>query len=134
MSVSAQLQKTIFDALRSDPAVSAQIGARVYDRVPDSPSFPYVSFGPYDFVSDDAECIIAGEHTIQIDVWSRAVGRVQAKQITDAVRRALHGHEAEMGDYGLVETRADFARVIGDPDGLTSHGIVTVTALIEEPE
>jgi hypothetical protein len=39
-----------------------------------------------------------------------------------------------MGDYGLVEMRVDLAQVVSDPDGLTSHGIVQVTALIEEPE
>lgn len=133
MSASVALQKLVFDALRADATVSAQIAGRVYDRVPAEPTFPYASFGAYDFVSDDADCIDAGEHTLQVDVWSRAVGRVQAKQITDAVRHALHGHEADMGTYGLVEMRADFAQVIGDPDGLTSHGIVIVTAMIEEP-
>jgi hypothetical protein len=133
MSVAVALQKLIFDTLRAEAAVSAFVGLRVYDRVPAEPSFPYLSFGAYDFVSDDSDCIDAGEHILQVDVWSRAVGRVQAKQITDSVRRALHGLDADMGPYGLVEMRVDFAQVIGDPDGLTSHGIVTVTAMIEEP-
>ncbi|MGF7005799.1 DUF3168 domain-containing protein [Aminobacter sp. BE322] len=133
MSVAVALQKLVHDALRADTAVAAQIAGRVYDRVPEAPAFPYVSFGAYDFVADDAECIYAGEHTLQVDIWSRAVGRVQAKQITDAVRRTVHGYEADMGAFGLVEMRAAFAQVIGDPDGVTSHGIVTVTAMIEEP-
>ena len=133
MSVSVALQKLIFDTLRAEAVVTSLIGSRVYDRVPEGPTFPYVSFGAYDFVSDESDCIDAGEHTLQIDVWSRSVGRVQAKQITDAVRRSLHGLDADMGAFGLVEMRADFAQVIGDPDGLTSHGIVTVTAMIEEP-
>ncbi|BCH32637.1 hypothetical protein MesoLjLc_45670 [Mesorhizobium sp. L-8-10] len=139
MSVAVALQKAVFDALRADPAVSGLIAGRVYDRVPaDSQgnvtaTFPYVSFGPYDFVSDDAECIDAGEHTLQVDVWSRAVGRVEAKQVTDAVRLALHSHEADLGVYALVEMRVDFTQVIGDPDGLTSHGIVRIVAMIEEP-
>lgn len=142
MSVAVALQKAIYSALRADAAVSAQIAGRVYDSVPaeekrvaaTGAAFPYISFGSYDFVPDDADCISAGEHTLQIDVWSRAVGRVQAKQITDAVLRVLDGNDADMGDYGLVEMRVDVARVIGDPDGLTTHGIVTVTAMIEEPE
>ncbi|MBD9372112.1 DUF3168 domain-containing protein [Rhizobium sp. ARZ01] len=139
MSVAVELQKMVFAALKADASVSSLIGGRVYDRIPTgtngkvTATFPHVGFGPYDFVSDDADCITAGEHTLQIDIWSRAVGRGEAKQITDAVRRALHGYEADMGVYRLVEMRTDFARVIGDPDGLTSHGIVTVTAVIEEP-
>jgi hypothetical protein len=134
MSVSVALQKLVFDALRADAGLNGMIGGRVYDRVLDAPTFPYVSFGAYDFVSDDADCITAGDHTLQVDIWSRAVGKVEAKQITDRARRILHGHEGDLGEYGLVDMRVDLAQVIGDPDGLTSHGILQVTASIEEPE
>jgi len=140
MSASAALQKLFYEALRANAGVSAMVGDRVYDHVPAdgagkvTAEFPYISFGAYDFVPDDSDCIYAGEHTVQIDIWSRAVGKVEAKTITDAVRRLLRDYEADMGDYGLVEMRVDLAEVIGDPDGLTSHGIVQVTALIEEPE
>lgn len=134
MSVSVALQKLIFDALRATPGLNSMIGGRVYDQVPETPKFPYLSFGPYDFVSDDADCIVSGDHTLQIDIWSRGVGRVEAKQITDATRRILHGYDGDMGEYGLVEMRVDLARVIGDPDVLTSHGIIQITANIEEPE
>jgi hypothetical protein len=142
MSASTALQKLLYDALRADVAVSAMIGGRVYDRVPSEEqriadtgaAFPYISFGAYDFTPDDAECIYSGEHTIQLDIWSQAVGKVEAKTITDAVRQLLHDYEADMGEYGLVDMRVVLAQVISDPDGLTSHGIVQVTALIEEPE
>lgn len=140
MSVSAALQKLLYEALRANAGVSAMVGDRVYDHVPPDGAgkvtveFPYISFGAYDFVPDDSDCIYAGEHTVQLDIWSRAVGKVEAKTITDAVRRLLRDYEADMGDYGLVEMRVDLAQVIGDPDGLTSHGVVQVTALIEEPE
>ncbi|MGN6307316.1 MAG: DUF3168 domain-containing protein [Mesorhizobium sp.] len=140
MSVSAALQKLLYEALRADTGVSAMVGGRVYDRIPADAAgqvtaiYPHIGFGAYDFVPDDSDCIFAGEHTIQLDIWSRAVGKVEAKTITDAVRRLLRDYEADMGDYGLVEMRVDLAQVIGDPDGLTSHGIVQVTALIEEPE
>ncbi len=133
MSVAVALQDAVLNALKADATVAGLIVGRVYDRIPATAKFPYVSLGPYDFASDDAECIDAGEHTLQVDVWSQKVGRVEAKQITDAVRRALHKHEADLGAYALVEMRVDFTQVIGDPDGLTSHGIVRVTAMIEEP-
>lgn len=140
MSVSTALQKLLYDALRGDAGLSAMIGGRVYDHIPAdgqgnvTAAYPHVAFGAYDFVPDDADCIVSGDHTLQIDIWSRAVGKVEAKQITDAVRRRLHGYEADMGAYGLVDMRVVLAQVVGDPDGLTSHGIVQVTASIEEPE
>jgi len=134
MSASIAFQKLVYDALRADAELAGLIGGRIYDRVPDKLRFPYVSFGAHDFVLDDADCILAGTHTLQVDVWSRAVGKVDAKTITDAVRRLLNGYEADMGDFGLVEMRVELAQVLADPDGLTSHGIVQVTAMIEEPE
>lgn len=140
MSVSAALQKLLYDAMRADAGISTMVAGRVYDHIPTdaagkvTAAFPHIGFGAHDFVTDDADCIYAGEHTIQLNIWSRAVGRIEAKTITDAVRRLLHGYEADMGDFGLVEMRVDLAQVIGDPDGLTSHGIVQVATLIEEPE
>src|SRR5688500_11924265 len=49
------------------------IAQRVYDFVPTEPEFPYVSLGPDQVVSDDADCITGFEITLQIDAWSRAV-------------------------------------------------------------
>lgn len=133
MSVSAELQKLLYDTLRADTAVSGFVNGRVYDSVPASPTFPYISFGPYDFVPDDADCIAAGEHTLQLDIWSNAIGRVEAKRITDAVRRALHEKSAVIPEYPVVQMRVVMTQVLPDPDGKTSHGVVQVTASIEEP-
>lgn len=134
MSVASALQKLIRDRLRATPAVSNAIGGRVYDSVPKDPIFPYLSFGSYDFVPDDSDCIFAGVHTQMLDIWSRKVGRVECKDITEAVRRVLRGYETDLGDCGLVGIEIDFADVIMDPDGLTAHGRVQIRAMIEEPE
>ncbi len=134
MSVSVAFQKLLYDALRADRGMKDLISGRMYDRVPEKPEFPYGAFGAYDFVPDDADCIYSGEHTLQLDFWSRAVGRVEVKQIVDTARRCIRGIDADLGEYGLVEIRIGLVRVIGDPDPLTSHGIVQVTARIEEPE
>lgn len=132
MSASAELQKLVLDTLHATPAVTALIGTRIYDTVPKGAVQPYVSFGPVDIVEDGADCIASGEHTLQLDVWSRAVGKVEAKRIVDAIKKALHNRQLTMQNNALVEMSVDFRSVIGDPDGLTSHGIVRVTALIEE--
>ncbi len=134
MSVSAELQKLIFDRLKAVSAVTAFVGARIYDNVPPNAEFPYISFGSHDFVPDDADCIFSGEHTFLLNVWSRKPGRVEAKQIVDEVRRALRRYDADMGAYGLLEMDIDFADVIMDGDGLTARGRVQIRALIEEPE
>lgn len=134
MSASAELQKLIFDTLKADLAVMA-IANGVYDNVPASPygtKNAYVSFGPTDVVDDSADCISSGEHTFQVDCWSKAVGQVECKRLVDAVKDALHERNLVLTENALVEIRVDFRRVFKDPDGLTTHGVVTVTAFIEE--
>ena len=136
MSSSAELQKLLFDTLKADVAVMAIAGG-VYDRVPASPygtKTAYISFGPSDVVDDSADCILSGEHTFQLDVWSKAVGQVEAKRLVDLIYRGLHERELVLTENALAEIRVVFRRVFLDPDGLTSHGVVTVAASIEEPD
>lgn len=134
MSVSADLQKLIYDTLKANTAVMALV-TNVYDSVPASPwgtKEAYISFGPTDVVEDDAECITAGTHSVQIDCWSRKVGSVHCKKSVDAVKAALHNRDLSMNSYGLVQMRVTMRRVFADPDGLTKHGVVMVDADIEE--
>jgi hypothetical protein len=133
-SAQVELQDLIHGTLMNDAVVMALVDG-IYDRVPANafgPRKAYVSFGPSDVIEDDAECIVGGTHTFQIDCWSRAYGQVACKQIVDAVKNALHERDLELADNALVEIRVDFRRVMEDPDGLTTHGVVTVTAMIEE--
>ncbi|MGB0855032.1 MAG: DUF3168 domain-containing protein [Pikeienuella sp.] len=129
-----ELQAAVFSILTSDAGLTALVGGRVYDRVPmDGDQAPYITFGPSDEVSDDAECMIADDHTLQIDIWSEYQGGFkEAKEIAFAVKQALHGVDIDLPTHALIEIRADNRRYLRDPDGVTSHGIVTVEAMIEE--
>ena len=135
MSASAELQKLLFDTLKADEAIMALAGG-VYDRVPIDPykgKTAYISFGPSDVVDDGADCIDSGVHTFQIDVWSKAVGQVEAKRLVDLIHKALHEQELELSENALAEIRVDFRRVFTDSDGLTTHGVASVSARIETP-
>ncbi|NMG39887.1 DUF3168 domain-containing protein [Chelativorans sp. ZYF759] len=136
MSASAELQKLILDTLTADTEVMAEVNG-IYDRVPEKPwgtANQYISFGPSDVVEDDAECIVGGEHTFQIDCWSRRVGMVHCRRLVDRVKAALHEKDLELAENALVQIRVTFRRILGDPDPLTTHGVVTVQALIEETD
>jgi hypothetical protein len=136
MGPSIELQKLLYDTLRADTAIMALVGG-VYDRVPTSPygvKNAYISFGPSDIVDDSVDCVTSGVHSFQLDVWSKAVGQVEAKTIVDLIYRTLHEQELAMTDNALAEIRVDFRRVFTDSDGLTTHGVASVTASIEEPD
>jgi hypothetical protein len=133
MSVSVSLANFIIATLQSDAAVASLVGNRVWDHPPSSPEFPYITLGATDFTPTDADCIDMREETIQVDIWSRDDGRKwPCKQIVDAVVKALRRPEGELVNGDLIAGRIDIARVLDDPDGLTTHGVVQFTAIIEE--
>lgn len=136
MTSGEDLQRLYYTTLTGTPAIMA-LANGVYDKITTTPfgaKTAYISFGPTDSSEDDADCIYGQTVTMQIDVWSRAVGSLEAKTLTDLVRRALHRKSLELSDNALADTNVEATRVFRDPDGITTHGIVTVTALIEEPE
>ncbi len=89
---SLELQGAIVTRLKASGGVTGIVAQRIYDPVPQAPVFPYISLGPDDLVSDDAECITGFEITVQIDAWSREPGFKQVKQMSDAVRVRIHAH------------------------------------------
>jgi Protein of unknown function (DUF3168) len=132
----AALQKLVFDLLTASTNVTA-LADGIYDLPPpnpfNGPHQAYVSFGPVDVIVDDAECIVAGIHTLQLDCWSRQHTSVHCKRLTDAVYAALHEVTASLPDpNALVEMRVTLRQIMRDPDGLTTHGVLQLEADIEE--
>lgn len=140
-SPTLELQAPIIQRLKADTATAALAGARVYDFVPTEAkriadtgkAWPYVAMGPSDETSDDAECITGFDISIQIDCWSRAVGFVEVRQLSDAIRESIHGYEFELTTNALVYFEHRQTRIFRDPDGLTSHAAMTFAAFIEAP-
>jgi hypothetical protein len=133
VSVSAELQKLVYDTLVADASVSALVSDRIYDGAPSDRVFPCVTFGPTSSVSDELQCIDSRQETVQLDVWSRDSGRMRpCKEICDAVRKALHLASLSLSTNHLVRIRVDGIRVFMDADGVTSHGVVVVEADLEE--
>lgn len=131
--VDLELQGEIIKRLKADPTVTALVAGRVYDSVPATATFPYVSYGPSDLLQADAECIKAYDIDVQLDVWSRTPGFPEAKKISCAVRNALHGVDLALPTNALVFLEHRQSNCRRDPDGLTSHGIVQINAIVEYP-
>lgn len=133
MSASRAFQKAVVAALKADATVASFVGARVYDMAPADAGYPYLSLGPSSTVPDDDEGIEGREETLQIDVWDRSNGLMHpCRAIADAVYAALHEVTLSLdGAYANVETNVTLMQVFADPDGLTAHGVVQVTGMIE---
>lgn len=136
--VSHELQVAIVARLKGYADLSALIGDRVYDRVERdaagevTATFPYVSFGPEQDIPEDADCIDASEIVIQIDAWSRDPGYREVRRVAKAVVSALDETSLPITDNALVYFEYDGRRILRDPDGLTSHAVLTFRAGVEK--
>lgn len=133
MTASSELQKLVFDTLTGDAAIAALVGTRVYDRALPNAAFPFISFGPTSFLLVQDECLSGRTETMQIDVWSESKGgKRQCKDIVDLVVSALNGLTDELTTVTVADMRVTLAQVMDDPDGITSHGVVQIEALVDE--
>lgn len=128
---SLELQKAIVAALKADTDTAALIGARVYDQPPAVPQFPYLTLGEDQTIAERADCYDASEVTLTFHAWSRATGFPEVKRIADAVRQALTDAPLALTGHRLVDLAFTDSRVLRDPDGLTSHAVITLRALTE---
>ncbi|MGY3609926.1 MULTISPECIES: DUF3168 domain-containing protein [unclassified Bradyrhizobium] len=132
-SPTLELQGAIVARLKGFAGLTTLVGNRVYDNVPQSTAFPYVSWGPEQAISDDADCITGFNVTIQLDAWSRTVGLPEVKQIAEQIRLALHNYDLPLTGNALVSIEHSQTRTFRDPDGLTNHAAVEFSAFIEQP-
>lgn len=144
MEPSYDLQLAALNKLRAVAALTAIVGNKIYDRVPEKlaggalvpdVTSPYISFGPVTSAPDDADCIDGEEITFQIDVWSwgagLAYGSVQARQIAGLVKKALHKADLDLSTNALVSIRHEMTRILRESDGVTNHAAIQFTATVE---
>ena len=130
---SLALQRGIYSALASSSTVNGLISNRVYDRVTSDATFPYVRIGIDQTVAEDQDCVEeCVEVFAQVDVFSRSQGKVEAKNIAGAIVRALNPSTISIEpEYTLQDFRHVDTRFLDDPDGLSTHAVLSFRALIE---
>ncbi|WP_341989759.1 DUF3168 domain-containing protein [Azorhizobium sp. AG788] len=122
-------------ALVLQGAVRAAIAAAVpsvpvMDRVPGATDpMPRIVIGEGQELPNRADCMDGREIYLDIHVWSHAVGQVEAKTLTAAVVAALDDVDLTLTGHVLDLLRFDGARYLRDPDGRTSHAVLTFRAL-----
>lgn len=131
-SASLELQGAIVVRLKAYAPLTALVGQRIYEDVPLKAVMPYVSLGPEQFVSENAECITGFEAFIQIDAWSTTVGQPQVKRIAEAIRTALNDFDLPLVDNALVSMQHRQTRFLRDPASGVNHAAVEFTSFIEQ--
>lgn len=109
----------------------SEISSRVYDSIPADAVFPYFNIGDMQTISDGADCLDATEVYVTLHIWSRAKGQVEARRLAATARTALHDWLPTLEGFRVVEHEHRDTRTLDDPDGITSHAVLTFRALID---
>lgn len=131
-----ELQQAIYTALTAgSPTPVPDVGARVYDDVPQNATYPFIEIAESVATTED---VSIGESTagdkgvsefIDLHVWSQYRGKKEAKRIMASIHTALHGVSLSVAERASALSWVRTARLLLDPDGVTRHGIVTVEVI-----
>jgi len=128
------LQKGLRASLVANAGVTTIVSTRVYDEPPQAVTFPYLRFDQITANAFDTDSTLGSVVDITIEANSRsASGRVEAVQMVEAVRAALHRQEANVTVTGftLVELIFQTYSVTRDTDGRGYTAVIALQALLE---
>ncbi|WP_241691082.1 DUF3168 domain-containing protein [Roseovarius sp. A46] len=134
VSAALALQKAIRARLVATPAVTDLVPATaILDRNQRPAPSPSIILGEAQEV-DEGDSLSRKRTRIfhTIHVWKQEASLAGATAINGAIRAALHERPTLGPAFHLADLKIASARAVRDPDGATSHGIVTVEALVLE--
>jgi len=129
------IQKGVRAALVADATVSSIVSTRIYDEPPQDVSFPYIRFGDIQPSAFDTDTTEGSEVSIALEAHSRsASGRVEAVQMVEAIKEALHRQETSITVEGhnLVEMIFQTYSVTRDDEGRGYTAVIVLQAMLEE--
>ena len=134
MSADLAVQKAIRSRLVSSAAVTTLVPASsIVDRHARPAPDPSIVIGEgQTLVGDDLQ---RHQQRVVLDlhVWKREQSTIGVKAIAGAVRAALHASRLTMdAGWHCADCFVSHMRYLRDPDGETSHAVVTVETLVSE--
>jgi hypothetical protein len=118
---SVPLQAAIVGRLKSAATGAAD---RVYDAVPENPTFPYITIGATQIINEKAECLQGAEVYQTVDVWSRARGKGEVKAVARDVIAAIDDGDLSTDAVAVNSCLLEDVNYLDDPDGLTHHAVI----------
>lgn len=134
MSADLALQKAIVSRLKSSLEVTGKVPAgNILDRHALPAPDPSIILGESQVVEGGDIARKQQRIYFTLHVWKREPGLRGCKEIAGAVRIAINAPRLALeAGYHLADCRVTQTRFLRDPDNETSHGVITVEALILE--
>lgn len=106
------VQAAVYNRLANASAVSALVGARIYDTVPGEATFPYIAAQPIVSVPYDTMQGVGQEIAFQVSAWTRSDGAKSAEDIAAAIYDALHRVSLTVSGFSFVNCLHEQTQVI----------------------
>lgn len=131
---SLALQKLIRARLSGDAGVTALVPATsILDRNHRPEQFPGIIIGEGQAIfADNVQNSYHDQAFCDVHIWVSEIGLSTAKAIAGAVKDALRTGPWCAEGYNVSNLRSVSARYLRDPDGVFSHTVLTVEALMIE--
>lgn len=128
----AELIKGITVRLLATAGVSALVGTKIYNRVPQPTDYPFI------VVSANSESYAAKDfskmaHKVRVQAFTRTASAKDCLDIRAAVIEALDRQEANITVTGFSLVKLELASLIGyfsEPDGITWQSFVEFDAVV----
>ncbi|WP_421695477.1 DUF3168 domain-containing protein [Aestuariivirga sp.] len=125
---SLALQKSIVARLNDSLIIDVQ----TLDKGGLPTCFPSIIVGEAHVVWPDyADSFVTAVHT-DLHIWTDTDGVASVKKIAGKVREVLFRGPWQIDGHTCANLRIESGRYMRDPDGKHSHGVLTVTALLQE--
>lgn len=118
--IGAQVQKAIYDALTGASICSG----RIYDSVPENPTYPYVTIGDETVDDQSNGCSAAWDVIADVHVWSRPTA-TSKNEVKTVAAQVIDTVLAMTAVTGFLLSRVDFvtSTTRRESDGKTEHTI-----------
>lgn len=134
MSADLAVQKAIRARLIATSAVTALVPvASILDRHARPAPDPSIVLGEGQTIEGGDIARTTQRIVMDLHIWKKEPSTAGVKAVAGAVRTALHSDRlASIDGFHFADCRVSSLRYLRDPDGETSHGVVTVETLVSE--
>lgn len=127
------LQQAVVQQLRADAPLTALVSG-IWDEVPETAAYPYVSIGSITELVDDAHNQRGLNTNLVLHVWSKYLGFREAAEILAALDAVLDRQPLTVTGYRDVSVAHQQHQELRDPDPEIRHINVTYRVWMTKEE
>jgi len=125
----AEIQRSIYERLSSDPTLSAKITG-VFNSVEEDQAFPYLTVGEPSVLPFTTKNKFGEELSIVIHAWSLYNGNLEAINLLNLCLDAL-STRMQLDGFTIRKVDVDSIRVFDDADPRIRHGVLRLKYTIQ---